>query len=694
MSEMWAALIGTGVSVEFEGRLWRIDRFDEEGRAKLKRIGFDDVAIDPKLLVAAQSKAHRMEIARRLEYTQQFATWTTLSDSVKEKAEELAEHVREVRTGYKSGNSRDKLQGEPFAEYDPAMTQTIGKRRAAKAAELHVSTRTLERWDRAYRIGGAVALTHQMWLRPRELFPRCDVRWFRAFHAIVRGRQEDEEKEKKRRKTDPRSVRGKTLPTVKVMIEAATANEPDATPPSKSTAYRMYEVLSMGTGHRNISKTRASIEGRPDTRNDARVVSFPGESIQLDTTTLDVFCVDPITGEAYRPELTVAIDQFSRCILAMVIARRTTTHHVAALIAEILDPKPLDPDWPGNPKWPYCGVPFSVQYTAHQDSAFGPVVSIETIIVDNGKPFTSKEAKRIAAVIGYSLEATRPGSGFSKAQVERFFGTSTRDALSRVRGYTGGHVANTLGDPQKQAYFTPDEIIQYLRQWVATQYHLSPQDDLYIPGTETGGRTPFEMYVLGLETFGVLRAPIDQDLALQILPVQYRAITHRPIRMNNRNYNAAVLEKFKYRKSKLPGGKWMVHWNPADLTAVWLQDNEHQFHRIPWTEAVKGDRPFDDLARAEVDHIRARARHLAELKTTADKAIVYFNQFAEGSIYEQHPRGKKGPPGDRSSQQAAAKFIEAAADHAIEEAIDRAQVTDDLPPSIRLIRGFNSGDDE
>ena len=646
MPEVWAALFARGTKVEFEGNLWRIETYDEHGRARLVRTGVDPVSVDPALLIHSQTSAHRKELARKLKYTQTFATWETMADTVKDKARELAEHVREVRTGYKSGNREDALPTEPLEKYDSRLTATIGKRRAAKAAELHVSTRTLERWDRAYRDGGEVALTHQMRLRPRELFPRLDVRWFKSFEAVLRA------------------SKNKTLPPFSTLIEAATANAPDATPPSKSTAYRIKDVLLMGTDYKNISKTRASNNARPARRNKLRQVTFPGEVIQLDTTTLDVFCVDPDGGPPYRPELTVAIDQFTRCIVAMVIAKETNADHVAALIAEILEPKALDPSWPGSPKWPYCGMPFTVQYTAHEDTEFGPVMTPETIVVDNGKVFTGKRIKAIAALVGFSIEATRPGSGFSKGQVERFFGTLTRGALARLRGYTGGHVSDTLGNPQRDAHLTPDEVHKYLRQWVATQYHLAPQKNLFLPGTEFGGQSPFQMYAVGMESFGVLRAPVDVNLALQILPIKEKMISHGPIRMNNRLYNDPILTQFANRPSKVPGGKWLVHWSPADLTAVWLQDDDSVFHEIPWTESVKSAAPFDDAARAQVDEVRRRAKHLAGLRDLGSAAMISYNQFLQDNLCDED----RGTPLIETSQggiSAAKEFLAAASEMAV-----------------------------
>ena len=71
-----------------------------------------------------------------------------------EEVRERAAHVREVLTGYRSGNSEFAGAGEPRAEFDHSLP--LCDRYAAKAAELGVDVRTIRRWVKAYPGGHPV----------------------------------------------------------------------------------------------------------------------------------------------------------------------------------------------------------------------------------------------------------------------------------------------------------------------------------------------------------------------------------------------------------------------------------------------------------------------------------------------------------------------------------------------------------
>ena len=74
--------------------------------------------------------------------------WSAASDPVRREACERAANVREVLTGYRSGHAETALFGEPRAAYRP--TSPKGKREEAKAKELGIGLRTLQRWVADY----------------------------------------------------------------------------------------------------------------------------------------------------------------------------------------------------------------------------------------------------------------------------------------------------------------------------------------------------------------------------------------------------------------------------------------------------------------------------------------------------------------------------------------------------------------
>ena len=73
----------------------------------------------------------------------------SLTDRQRGQLAERAGHVREVLTGYKSGHPDEARPGEPRVEY--RLAQPLKARYQAKAGELGVTSRTVERWAAAYR---------------------------------------------------------------------------------------------------------------------------------------------------------------------------------------------------------------------------------------------------------------------------------------------------------------------------------------------------------------------------------------------------------------------------------------------------------------------------------------------------------------------------------------------------------------
>jgi hypothetical protein len=67
-----------------------------------------------------------------------------LTDPQRRQVLERAAHVREVLTGYRSGMAELVAEGEPRPEFDPRLP--LMTRYRSKAAELSVTTRTIQQW--------------------------------------------------------------------------------------------------------------------------------------------------------------------------------------------------------------------------------------------------------------------------------------------------------------------------------------------------------------------------------------------------------------------------------------------------------------------------------------------------------------------------------------------------------------------
>jgi hypothetical protein len=82
--------------------------------------------------------------------------WSAASIDARRDARDRAAHVREALTGYRSGSSITAMPHEPRPVYDSSVAK--GKRLEAKAIELNIGLRTLQRWVSQYETEGEVGL--------------------------------------------------------------------------------------------------------------------------------------------------------------------------------------------------------------------------------------------------------------------------------------------------------------------------------------------------------------------------------------------------------------------------------------------------------------------------------------------------------------------------------------------------------
>jgi hypothetical protein len=174
-----------------------------------------------------------------------------------------AKHVREV------------LARDPSGGPGPA-AGLLGARMLAKATELGVTLRTMQRWVAAYRRDGEAGLVDSRVLRGRGT--GVDARWDEALRQVLAGRV--------RASTPTRSA---VLAAVEQRLTAE--HGAGVVPlPSRATAYRRLEELAKGSNAvRGSAKGRRSIAERPQGVYGRLRPSRPGEYLILDTQDLDVW---------------------------------------------------------------------------------------------------------------------------------------------------------------------------------------------------------------------------------------------------------------------------------------------------------------------------------------------------------------------------------------------------------------------
>lgn len=494
---------------------------------------------------------------------------------------ERAAHLREVLTGYRSGSAEQALPGEPRAAYRPG-TPLMARYRA-KAAELGVGVTSLRRWASAFERDGEAGLIDARHLRASEPLHGIDPRWLDVLRAVL-----DEHV-------------GASRPTHELLLDRVDARAVEQhgldVIPKRWKAKQAVRELTRGTNAlRGSTKSKRSIANRPDAPFGRLVATRPGEYLLVDTTTLDVFAMDPVTLRWVGVELTIAVDLFSRCVVALRLSPVSTKAVDASLVLfEAVSPDSKART--GGGLLPYAGVPTAVLVAGDGRPAVGlPAVAPETLVVDHGKIYVSAHLRSVCARLGISIQPARPFQPTDKAVVERIFRTIGEDLLAALPGYKGPDVYGRGEHPELEAYYFLDELALIIREWIAERYHRRPHHGLVVPKVPGLDLCPNDAFELGIARAGRMLVPARADLVYDFLPVAWRTIQPYGVELHGLRYDGPGLNAYRNRASDLTGphaGKWPVRFDPDDIRRVFFQDpDSNQWHVLLWEHHSEIAVPF------------------------------------------------------------------------------------------------------
>lgn len=512
--------------------------------------------------------------------------WSAATENEREEARGRAAHVREVLTGYRSGTALAAAPHEPRACYLPHLPR--GVREKAKAKELHVGLRTIERWVSRYEKDGEIGLLPHM-----SSATLCRSQRFELFAQVALDIMREQVDQS-------RPTKDFVLAHTKARL-IGTYGAGVVPIPGKTRAYEILSELDKVCPLFNLStKRNRDIAGRPVMPYGKLHPARPGEYLLMDTTPLDVFALDPHTLRWVGVQLTVAMDWYSRCITGLRLTPVSTKAiDAAAVLYQSFRPVPAGRDWPAEAVWPPHGVPRSVLVEAQAlDSASvfaaNPAVVPETLIVDHGKIYVGEHLTSACRRLGISIQPARVRVAHDKGPVERFFLTVRHGFLQELPGYKGPDLYSRGVSPERDAVFFIDELEALLREWVAAVYHRRPHDGIGETGLWALRMSPAQMFEHGVTRAGYLEAPRDPHLAYHFLAVEWRTIQHYGFEIDGRVYRGPGLQGY-VAGEKSPfherGGRWPVHVDPDDIRQVYFFDfkNTKQWHPLAWTEAASCD---------------------------------------------------------------------------------------------------------
>jgi putative transposase len=511
-----------------------------------------------------------------------------LSDAQSCQAGELLGHLNEASFGYRSGDPGRPSPGEPRALFDPAHT-TLGERLQAKAAELGCSASKLRQKRRNLERKGLAALVDGRATRSAN-GPEINPRLRAAILAEAEGLANA---------SDVRKMQFRARVASRLARESG---EPLVLPSSRQTFNRIVDKVLASTGlFRLPAKSRRSAQSAPSENLGSLVAERPGEYVAIDTTSLDVFAIDPFTFQWVRLDLTVALDLHTRSILTFRLTPFSTQGvDLALLLSDLLSPTPKDGRWPANVPYPYCGVPENLVLRAFElpaDAALSPRPTVRpgTIVIDNGRNYQSVAFMAACEHLRINVQSARPYRGSDKGWIERLFRTLRERLLESLPGYTGQNVLARGKDVEADAVYFTHELEAIIGRWIALDYQRRPHDGLRVPEAPHLTLSPNEAYEEALARAGFLYVLPDRDLHLRLLPVQARVIGRAGVEITGLTYDSPALNPYRQRRSPLNelDGKWPIRLDPRDLGRVWFQDpRDERFHELSWRYAREVSRPF------------------------------------------------------------------------------------------------------
>ncbi|WP_280465381.1 helix-turn-helix domain-containing protein [Nocardia brasiliensis] len=567
-----------------------------------------------------------------------------LSPEERKQAAERAEHIREVLTGYRSGYAEAAGEGEPRPAY--TADQPVKARCAAKAKELAVAARTIERWVSAYREAGEAGLVDDRHRRGRS--SKVDPRWDAAVRAELAAGV-----------TDSTPTRSAVLMRVAERLDRE--HGAGVVPvPSQATGYRRLAELAKGTNAVSGSaKARRSIAERPQGVYGRLRATRPGEYLILDTQDLDVFAMEPVTCRWVRAQLTVAQDLFDRQILGLKVTPVSTKAlDVAGVLFEAVTGRSS-----GRPTLgPAHGLPDHLVFTeTGTDSEIW--CPPETLVIDHGKAFLSAHVIGVCARLGISIQPAQSRKPTDKPTVERFFRSLREGLIQHLPAYKGPDLHSRGEGLEEQAFLFLHELEDIVRDWITTVYHPSDHDGLAVAEWPNLAMSPNDMFAIGIAKAGLVRIPADPALAFEFLRVVHRTIQHYGVEVDGRRYNGSGLEGHRNATSPYGGinaGKWPIRVNDDDVRYVYFQDpDSDEWHRLEWEHAPMLDTPFSDEA---ARYARILARKLDRFVDPVEALAEVLARWNAGEVLDRRERRMAARLSAERSGLSAAAELELAAD--------------------------------
>lgn len=510
--------------------------------------------------------------------------------------------------------------GQARSDYGPGTTR--GARIGLKVRELNslgirCSARTLARWAKDYGERGPEALIDKRQERRQEPLARLDERVKEVLLAVIT------------RETD------KSTGSVERLIHAMKTELLAAYPcadvqiPSDRTLRRHINVLTRGKYTTGNAANRRTAAIPPKRMFSARPAIAPGHEVQVDSSPFDVLVVTGIDQETGKPKigranLVIMLDKATQSIIATSVRLRGVKGvDLAFMLAQCLTPRLQRPQGLiAFNEYELAEMPWAKFLSVEEAARFEttrPFIKPQRIMKDNGSDYASAVFESACTRFGIDTTSAALHTPTDKPNVERAFHTIKTKFAQYLPGFTGGSTDRRGEHPENDDLLDVYTLAELFERWVAIVWQNMKHESLRDPLVPSIVHSPNSMYQAMFPMTGYVPLPLKPEDYIALLPTQLRTIQMDGIQIDYRRYDAPELHLYRLRDSPEAhrDGKWTVHYNPHDPSAVWIRDPEGEgWIQCNWMNRDAFARPFSASIRRTAREITAAQGVLGDEDST------------------------------------------------------------------------------
>lgn len=342
--------------------------------------------------------------------------------------------------------------------------------------------------------------------------------------------------------------------------------------------------------------------GKAEADKDYRVVNkFSAaervmERVEIDHTPLDLILLDDtLLIPIGRPYLTILIDCHSRCIIGFYLSFQEPSYNSvrSAIMNACLSKEDVTKKYPMIKKdWPCQG-------------------KIETLVVDNGAEFWSKNLEFFCASVGINIEFNPVGKPWKKPLVERLFSIYNSRFVKEIPGTTFSNAQQLAGyKPEKDAILPFSYFIELMHIWIIDIYNQSPDSRMT--------RIPALSWEIGCKKYPPpLYSGFEEKIfKIEAFPTELCTLRRGGISIDRIDYTNEELVEYRKITPPPPGSKVVkvvVKRDPEDVSYIYVYLVERkEYIRVP---AVDPDRLYDGLSVFQLKVRRKLRRNFINSKT-------------------------------------------------------------------------------